>query len=85
MLDGIRETGTAIYTGKIKVFNTCKCMIKEFQSYAWQPDAVEDTPIKVNDHAMDSCRYFVKTMKIATRDINTQILYIGEVSCIAYI
>lgn len=65
VLDGIRETGTAIYTGKIKVFNTCKCMIKEFQSYAWQPNATEDTPIKENDHAMDSCRYFVKTMKIA--------------------
>ena len=66
VLDGIRETATAMYTGKIKIFNTCKAMIKEFQGYAWQDNATEDVPIKVNDHAMDSCRYFVKTMKIAT-------------------
>ena len=65
VLDGIRETATAMYTGKIKIFDTCKSFIKELQGYAWADNAVEDTPIKVNDHACDSCRYFVKTMKIA--------------------
>ena len=65
VLDGIREMGTAMYTGKIKIFNTCKAMIKEFQGYAWADNETEDVPIKVNDHAMDSARYFVKTMKIA--------------------
>ena len=66
VLDGIRETATAMYTGKIKIFNTCKAFIKELQGYAWQDNATEDVPIKVNDHACDSARYFVKTMKIAT-------------------
>ena len=65
VLDGIRETATAMYTGKIKIFDTCKNMIKEFQGYAWADNETEDVPIKVNDHAMDSCRYFVKTMKVA--------------------
>ena len=40
-------------------------VIKEFQGYVWDDKANEDRPIKVNDHAMDSLRYFVKTMRIA--------------------
>lgn len=65
VLDGIRETATAMYTGKIKISTACKCLIKELQGYAWVKDAVEDTPIKVNDHACDAMRYFVKTMRVA--------------------
>lgn len=66
VMDGIRETATAMYTGKIKIYTSCKSLIKELQGYAWVADAPEDTPMKVNDHACDSMRYFVKTMKIAT-------------------
>lgn len=64
VLDGIRETAAAMYTGKIKIFTICKCLIRELQGYAWEEDTAEDTPIKVNDHACDSMRYFVRTMKI---------------------
>lgn len=51
VVDGIRETASAMYTEKIKIFDTCKCLIKEMQGYAWKEDAADDTPIKVNDHA----------------------------------
>ena len=63
--DGIRETATCLQTGKIKIDSGCKNWIKEAQGYVWDDSAYEDRPIKVNDHAMDDTRYFVKTMKIA--------------------
>lgn len=65
VMNGIRETSTAIQAERIKIFSTCKCMIKEFQGYVWDKNATEDKPLKVNDHAMDDMRYFVKTMHIA--------------------
>lgn len=63
--DGIRETATALKTGKIKIDPCCGNWIKEAQGYVWDGSAAEDRPVKVNDHAMDDCRYFVKTMNIA--------------------
>ena len=65
VLDGIRETATAMQTGKIKISPACKCWIKEAQGYVWDDKAAEDKPVKVGDHAMDACRYFVKTLRIA--------------------
>lgn len=63
--DGIRETATALQTGKIKISPACKSWIKEAQGYVWDESAGEDRPVKINDHAMDAMRYFVKTMQIA--------------------
>lgn len=63
--DGIRETATALKTGKIKIYPCCKAWRKEAGSYAWDSSQVKDTPIKINDHAMDDTRYFVKTMRIS--------------------
>lgn len=63
--DGIRETATAMHNGKIKVSPVCKNWLTEVQGYVWDEDAAEDRPVKVNDHAMDDTRYFVKTMNIA--------------------
>lgn len=65
--DGIRETATCMQTGKIKVSPACKNWIKEVQGYCWDDSAAEDRPIKVNDHAMDDTRYFVKTMYLAKK------------------
>jgi PBSX family phage terminase large subunit len=64
VLNGIRETSTAISTGKIKVHRTCKNCLKEFQSYVWDEDAETDRPVKEYDHLMDAMRYFVKTKRI---------------------
>ena len=64
VLNGIRETSSAIEMGLIKVNNNCKNWKDEAQSYVWDTNCVEDRPIKDNDHLMDAMRYFVKTMRI---------------------
>lgn len=63
--DGIRETATALKKGLIKISPDCKNWIKEVQGYVWDDKALDDRPVKIDDHAMDDTRYFVKTMKIA--------------------
>ena len=63
--DGLRETGTAIQKGLIKVYPCCKDWILEASAYSWEENEKEDKPVKINDHAMDDTRYMVKTMKIA--------------------
>ena len=65
VMDGIRETATAIQTGKFRVSRGCKNWIREIQGYVWDDCPYEDRPMKVNDHAMDETRYFVKTLGIA--------------------
>ena len=52
VLDGIMETQRAIYLGRIKVRPTCKEWIKEAEGYIWDEKAIEDTPVKVNDHCL---------------------------------
>ena len=65
VLDGIRETATALKTGKIKISSKLKAWRKEAEGYVWDEKAgSEDKPVKVNDHAMDATRYFVKTKHI---------------------
>jgi len=63
--DGIRETNTAMYKGLIRIDPSCKNWINEVQGYVWDDSVTEDRPVKVNDHAMDDTRYFVKTMGLA--------------------
>lgn len=68
VLDGIRETASALQTGKIKICRNCKNWISEAQGYVWDDKSAEDRPVKVNDHAMDDTRYFVKTERIAVKN-----------------
>ena len=65
VMDGIRETATAMQTGKFRVSSSCKNWIREVQGYVWDDSPSEDRPMKVNDHAMDETRYFIKTFGIA--------------------
>jgi hypothetical protein len=65
--DGIRETATCLSIGKIKISPECKNWKKEVQGYVWDEKALEDKPVKENDHAMDDCRYFCKTMRLANK------------------
>ena len=65
VLDGIRETATAMQTGKIKVSPALKAWRREVEGYVWDESETDDRPVKVNDHAMDAMRYFVKTMRVA--------------------
>lgn len=64
VIDGIQKTASALQMGKIKVNDCCKCTIKEYGLYSWEPNTEKDRVIKDNDHAMDATRYFVATMKI---------------------
>lgn len=65
VMDGIRDTGTALKQGLIKVSPKCKRTIEEFGGYVWDSNEAEEKPVKINDHAMDNIRYFVETAGIA--------------------
>lgn len=65
VLDGIRETATAMKTGKIKISPSLVQWRHEVEGYVWDEESAEDKPKKENDHAMDAMRYFVKTKRLA--------------------
>lgn len=70
VLDGIHDTASAIYRGRIKILSSIEEFKKEAEGYVWDTGKngeplSEDRPIKINDHLMDAIRYFVKTMKLA--------------------
>ena len=64
VLDGIRNTASAMKQGKLKINDCCIESIKEADVYAWDEKATEDTPIKESDHHCDEMRYFVQTNKL---------------------
>lgn len=70
VLDGIRDTASAMYRGLIKVSPSIKEWRKEAAGYVWDETAAEDKPVKVDDHFMDATRYFVKTKRIAVHKTN---------------
>lgn len=59
VIDGIRQTCTALKSGKIKICRCCADSIREFGLYRWAENGKDDAPVKENDHAMDDIRYFV--------------------------
>lgn len=68
VLDGIRETAVALQMGNIKILRpSMPNWIKEAGGYVWDDSKDEERPIKIDDHAMDATRYFVKTMHLASR------------------
>lgn len=64
VLDGIRQTATAIKTGRIKVSPDIVEWRKEAAGYVWDSKKQGDVVVKERDHYMDSTRYYVRTMKI---------------------
>lgn len=50
--DGIRETATALKLGLMKIAPWCKAWISEAGGYVWDENAVEDAPVKINDHCL---------------------------------
>ena len=61
VIDGIRQTGTALKEGRIRICRTCGDCMREFGLYRWESGG-KDAPLKENDHAMDDVRYFVATI-----------------------
>ena len=74
--DGIRETSTCIYNQRIAVDPCCRNWLEEVQGYVWDDSVAEDRPVKINDHAMDDTRYFVKTMRVAIPKSNYTSIYL---------
>ena len=64
VLNGIRHTASCLTSGIIQFNDCCKRTIQEFGLYSWDDKAVEDRPIKENDHAMDAVRYMVQTERL---------------------
>lgn len=65
VIAGINFTADAINSGKIKFCECCKMLISETEGYVWDEKASErgeDTPLKVDDHAVDAIRYFAFTI-----------------------
>ena len=68
--NGIRNTARAMQSGKIKFAPWLKNWKAEAQGYVWDDREDIDAPIKMNDHLMDSMRYFVHTKRIAAVEDN---------------
>jgi PBSX family phage terminase large subunit len=69
VLDGIRDTATALQRGLVKVLRSaCPHLCEEMSGYLWDAKATTDRPLKVNDHMPDAARYFVRTMKLVRRN-----------------
>ena len=50
--DGIRETATAIKTGRIKVDPSIKEWSTEAAGYVWDEKSEDEKPLKINDHCL---------------------------------
>lgn len=62
VLFGIKMMSQFIAGKNMLVHGSCRNLIEQIQSYAWDPKAAdrgEDKPIKLNDHAVDACRYLI--------------------------
>ena len=64
VLNGIRETATAMNMGRIAVMDYITEFKDEAGGYVWDDSTDDERPVKVNDHMMDAMRYFVLTMHV---------------------
>lgn len=65
VVDGIRLTGTLFNLNLLRIHKRCKHLVREIQSYVWDPKPTErgkEKPLKKDDHGPDALRYFVKTI-----------------------
>lgn len=64
VLNGIRETATAMNCKRIAFMDYITEFKDEASGYVWQDGDGEERPIKENDHLMDAMRYMVMTMQV---------------------
>ena len=67
VLDGIRETASAMAQGKIKISPALTDWRREAEGYVWDDSFGEDRPVKEEDHYMDSMRYYVATTYVVAK------------------
>jgi PBSX family phage terminase large subunit len=66
---GLQMTTSIMKSGDLVVCKECTNLIRELESYVWDPKAAikgEDQPLKKFDHLCDALRYCVASHKIAT-------------------
>lgn len=69
VFNGIDYTVSEMRKGNILVLDCCKNLIREIESYVWNPNKAkvgEDEPLKVNDHSVDALRYCIFSHKVPT-------------------
>ena len=78
--DGIRETANALECGYLVISPELKAWRAEASGYIWNDKAMDDTPVKENDHLMDATRYFVKTMHVIRKSRRGANVYIPRLA-----
>jgi PBSX family phage terminase large subunit len=66
--DGIQMMTAEMKKGNIVVCSECKNVIREIESYVWDPKEAErgkDAPLKKNDHSIDAIRYCIASHKVS--------------------
>lgn len=67
VLNGITFMTSEMAKGNFFVCQDCKVLIKEIESYVWDPKKAErgeDAPLKKDDHCIDAARYPLYTHKV---------------------
>jgi len=67
--NGIQYMTSEMKRGNLYVLSECKNLIREIQSYVWDPKKAkmgEDAPLKINDDAVDCLRYAVFSHKVSS-------------------
>ena len=64
VLNGIRNTASALSDRRILINDCCARTIREFGLYSWDSRSAVDAVIKEDDHGMDAVRYFIQTKRI---------------------
>lgn len=64
VLNGIRDTASAMQLGQLRIAGNLKKLKGEFAGYVWDDRDDVDKPVKVDDHGMDALRYFVRTKRV---------------------
>lgn len=72
VIDGIRDTATAMILGLIKISPEIREWKEEAEGYVWDSSYSDDRPVKVNDHFMDATRYMVFTEKLVPKSKRRQ-------------
>jgi PBSX family phage terminase large subunit len=78
VINGIRTVGSFFNTNRLFIHTKCKNLIREFYEYRWDEknrDKGIDKPLKENDHAVDTLRYFIYTKFGNERSVNVKDRY----------
>lgn len=69
--NGIQIMTSEMKKGNLFVCDNCTNLIREIESYVWDPKAAEkgyDEPLKKDDHAVDALRYAIASHKVSVYD-----------------